>query len=317
LIGKGVEVKRIAFLLLLLFMSSLFTGCTVNANTNNQYNGHLTISGSTALQPLVQAAAQTFMQQHPGAHIDVAGGGSSTGIKNVTQGKSTIGDSDIYADPALYPDPDLTDHIICVTPFIMIVHPDVTIKNLTNQQIIDIFSTGKITNWNQISGGNNLAINPIVRPSTSGTRATFRKYVLEGGDEKGTYLNLDDTQAVVNKVATTPGAIGYVALSALKSTVKEINIDGQQASTDTIGSGSYNFWSYEHMYTMGDNTPLLEAFLSFMTGSTVQQKAHQLSYIPINEMKTPKLGSLNGEQPSSTSLVLSTFSKSEVTYRES
>ena len=310
-------MKKIALLLLSIFISSLFAGCSVNANTNSQYNGHLTISGSTALQPLVQAAAQIFMQQHPGAHISVAGGGSTVGIQNVTQGKSTIGDSDIYADPALYPDPNLTDHIICVTPFILIVNPDVAITMLTNQQIIDIFSTGKITNWSQISGSNDQTINPIVRPETSGTRATFRKYVLEGGDEKGTNLNVDDTKAVVNKVATTPGAIGYVALSALTSAVKEISIDNQQPTPDTIGSGSYNFWSYEHMYTLGDDSPLLDAFLSFMTGPTVQQKALQLSYIPITEMKAPTLGFLNGEQPSSLSLALSTFPRSEVYYRES
>lgn len=309
-------MKKITSLLLFIFISSLFAGCAVNASKNDQENGYLTISGSTALQPLVQAAAKIFMQQHPGAHINVAGGGSTTGIQNVTQGKSNIGDSDIYADPALYPDPNLTDHIICVTPFIMIVNPDVPIKMLTNQQIIDIFSTGKITNWDQISGGNSQTINPIVRPATSGTRATFRKYVLEGGDEKGTNLNVDDTTAVVKKVATTPGAIGYVALSALTSAVNEIGIDNQQPTPDTIGSGSYSFWSYEHMYTLGDDSPLLNAFLSFMTGSAIQQKAQQLSYIPINNMKTPTLGLLNGEQPSSMSLALSTFHKSEVTYRE-
>ena len=305
-------MKKIAVLLLLLFICSLIVGCAVNTDENAQYRGRLTISGSTALEPLVKAAAKIFMQQHPEAHIDVTGGGSTTGIKNVTQGISKIGDSDIYADPALYPDPNLTDHIICVTPFILIVHPGITINMLTNQEIIDIFSTGKITNWNQIVGGNNQAIHPIVRPATSGTRATFRKYVLEGGDEKGTNLNVDDTQAVVNKVATTPGAIGYVALSALKSTVKEISIDHQRPTPTTISNGSYNFWSYEHMYTLGDDSQLLNAFLNFMFASIVQQKAHQLSYIPISEMQTPKLGMLNREQASHAYFASSAFHMNEV-----
>jgi phosphate transport system substrate-binding protein len=317
ILDKGVDVKASVLFILFVYIASLLAGCAVGANGNNQYNGHLTISGSTALEPLVEVAAQMFMQQHPEAHIEVVGGGSTTGVQNVTQGKSNIGDSDIYADPALYPDPDLTDHIICVTPFILIVNPDVTVNDLTNQQVIDIFSTGKITNWDQIVGGNNQTIHPIVRPATSGTRATFREYVLEGGDEKGTNLNVDDTQAVVNKVASTPGAIGYVALSALTSTVKEIGIDNQHPTPDTIGNGSYNFWSYEHMYTMGDDSPLLDAFLNFMTSSAVQQKASQLRYIPINEMKTPTLGFLPGEQLFHASFALSPVAKSEVTYSES
>ncbi|GLV57654.1 phosphate-binding protein [Dictyobacter sp. S3.2.2.5] len=301
----------------LLCMALLLTGCAGADQQAQQLNGQLKISGSTALQPLVQVAAKKFMALHPETHIIVSGGGSKTGLINVFQKKSDIGDSDIYADPAIYPDPNMTDHIICVTPFVMIVHPDINITSLTKEQILDIFSTGKITNWDQIKAGLNQPIHPIIRPSTSGTRDTFRKYILGGGDEKGTLLKVDDTQQVVNTVASTPGAIGYIALSALKPTVKAIAIDGANPTAITIGNGKYNYWSYEHMYTLGDSLPLTNEFLNFMTSTTVQQEAHQLRYITIDEMNLNQADAIPGSHVQQTALAFSSIHESEVTRRES
>jgi phosphate transport system substrate-binding protein len=212
----------------------------------------------------------------------------------VTTRKVDIGDSDIYADPAIYPDPNLTDHLVCVIPFTMIVSSDVNVTNLTTQDIINIFATGKITNWSQV-GGPNLPIVPIVRPATSGTRATFRRYVLGGRDELSSLVSINSSQDVVTRVAQTPGAIGYLAASVLNAQVRPISINGYSASQGNIEAGHYTFWSYEHMYTLNTlnqaNGALIEAFLSFMLTSQIQQQVTALHYIPIADLKFPLLSS--------------------------
>src|SRR5690348_9570593 len=170
---KGIPLHLLIGTLLFLFLTS----CTGTVGNSAELEGHLTVAGSTALQPLASAAADLFGKQHPRVRVEVSGGGSISGLRAVTgqQGHADIGTSDIYADPAIYPDPNLTDHIVCVIPFTMIVNPGVNVTSLTQQQIIDIFSTGQIRNWRQV-GGPDLPITPVVRPSTSGTRDTFRKY---------------------------------------------------------------------------------------------------------------------------------------------
>lgn len=250
----------------------------------NAVSGHVVAVGSTALQPLVTQAAQLFQQEQPGVTVDVQGGGSVLGLQAVTTHKADIGDSDIYADPAQYPDPNLTDHLVCVVPFAMIVNPDVTVTSLTQDQIVGIFSTGQITNWKQV-GGPDLAIVPVVRPATSGTRATFRKYVLDGRDENGRLLSSDSSQTVRQVVAQTPGAIGYLAESVVDPTVHVVAIDGQQPSQASIAAGRYAFWGFEHMYTLGDNGGPVEAFLDFMLTPAIQRLAQQLGYIPIASMQ--------------------------------
>lgn len=285
--GRCLPARGAFLISLMLFV--LLSGCTQPGGSASDLNGHLLVAGSTALQPLATAAASLFQQQHAHVHVAVKGGGSLLGLQSLTNHQVNIGDSDVYADPAVYPDPNLTDHIVAVIPFTMIVGPDVTVKSLTQQEIIDIFSTGAIRNWKMV-GGPDLPIVPVVRPATSGTRATFRKYILGGRDEIGTLLRTDSSQTVRATVAHTPGAIGYLALSVLDSSVKAIAIDSKMATAQNIESGSYAFWGYEHMYTLDDSAPLLTAFLDFMLTPQIQQLALRMSYIPIADMKLSSVG---------------------------
>ncbi len=306
-------------------VATLLAGCSTTFTSAEELSGRLLVTGSTALQPLVTSAAKLFMKHHSGVTITVLGGGSKTGLNDVTSGKMykidgtnrlykvDIGDSDIYADPAIYPDPNLTDHIVCVVPFTMIVNPDVHIPSLTKEQIVGIFSTGQYHNWNEL-GGPDLPITPVVRPSTSGTRDTFRKYILDGRDEKGQLLDKDSSTLVRDTVAQTPGAIGYVSLSWLNNSVRAIDINGSTPTKGNIAAGNYSFWSYEHMYTMGDNTPLLEQFLDFMIEPEVQHEAQNSGYIPIDSMKvqtTESTGVARSGEQRNTSSSLSFVLESE------
>jgi phosphate transport system substrate-binding protein len=102
-------------------------------------------------------------------------------------------------------------------------------------------------------------------------------------------LQKDSTAAVHDKVAQTPGAIGYLGLAAVDKNVHPIAIGGKSATKENIVAGSYTFWSYEHMYTLGDDNPVVSAFLEFMLSPAVQELAQKDSYIPIGDMKLPQV----------------------------
>ncbi|HYU75308.1 MAG TPA: phosphate ABC transporter substrate-binding protein [Ktedonobacteraceae bacterium] len=252
-------------------------------STGGSTSQHLRLVGSTALLPLAARAGDLFHQQHPDIQVNVAGGGSVTGLQAVTNHQADIGDSDIYADPVTYPDPNLTDHIICVVAFTLIVDPQITIPSLTSQQILAIF-TGKVTNWKAV-GGPDQAITTVIRPNTSGTRALFRKYILGGAEESGKPLTSDSSTGVLDEVAHTPGAIGYVTTSLLNSTVRAIGIDGVSATEQNIKNGKYKFWGYEHMYTLANGVSPITSFLDFMQTAEIQHLAQQLGYISVNGLE--------------------------------
>jgi phosphate transport system substrate-binding protein len=276
-----ISVTLLTLALLLIGCGTLggSNGALTSHNTGGDINGNIRIVGSTALLPLAAKAADLFHRLHPAVQVVAKGGGSITGLNAAANHQAEIGDSDIYADPVLYPDPNLTDHIICVVAFTMIVDPQVNISSLTTRQILAIF-TRKITNW-EVVGGPNLPITPVIRPSTSGTRAIFRKYILGGAEESGTPLTSDSSTGVLDVVAHTPGAIGYVTTILINPTVRAIGIDSVSATAQNIKAGRYKFWGYEHMYTLENGINATTAFLDFMQTPTIQQLAQKMGYIPV------------------------------------
>src|SRR5579864_1386924 len=114
-----------------LFVVIFVSSCAGSGGSGTQLSGTMHIDGSTALQPLATQAATAFMHENPLVHINVVGGGSFTGLADVSSGKVQIGDSDVYASFAAYPNPNMTDHIVCVTPFSVITNPDIQVPSLT------------------------------------------------------------------------------------------------------------------------------------------------------------------------------------------
>ncbi|MFM1653876.1 phosphate ABC transporter substrate-binding protein [Brevibacillus sp. B_LB10_24] len=248
--------------------------------------------GSTAIQKLVEQGAKDFMAKNAGVQIQVQGGGSGTGLSQVATGAATIGNSDIFAEEKEgVPAAELKDHIVSVVGMAAVANPGVGVDNLTKQQLIDIF-TGKITNWKDV-GGADQKITLVNRPKSSGTRATFVKFALDGHDEAEGIT--DDSSGNVQKIiAETPGAVGYLALSYLNDSVKALKLDGVEAKQETIVTNEYPVWAYEHMYTKGEPTGNVKAFLEYMVSDEVQKGVvTELGFIPATEMKVVRDASGN------------------------
>lgn len=240
----------------------------------------ITAAGSTALLPLMKAAATAYSAAHPEVQISVSGGGSGSGLTQVSVGAIDIGDSDI----PIHGTSPLIDHRVAVVAFGIIMHPDVHIRSLSPKQLSDIFS-GRISNWRDV-GGPDEVITVVNRPRSSGTRAVFRRVVMQGEHIADAALTVDASGTVVATVATTQGAISYVALSALAhSPLKPLAIDGIAPTVKNIVSGHYPLWSYEHLFTSTKN-PQVDAFIAYIAHN--RHLLHLLQYISLDEMHVVK-----------------------------
>ncbi len=250
-------------------------------------SGSITALGSTALQPLVDAAAKQYAAACPSATVNVQGGGSGTGLTQVVGGGAQIGDSDIFANEKLSASDasQLVDHKVVKQGWIMVVNKDVTgVTNLTTQQAKDIW-TGKTTNWKDV-GGPDEPIVLIIRPASSGTRATFKKIVLGGADEAaGQALTEDSNGAVTQAVTQTPGStsvIGFAYFQQNKDKLTGLQLDGVTASVDNMANGTYKLSAFGHMYTKGQPSGLAKAFLDYMESDAVQKTlVPSLFYAPV------------------------------------
>ena len=255
-------------------------------------SGSITAVGSTALQPLCEAAAEQFMQENPNVQITVQGGGSGQGITQIAQGAVQIGNSDVFAETKVKDKADLdkiTDNKVCIVGMGPIVNKDVTVDDITIENLKKIF-TGEVTNWSEV-GGADAPITVINRASGSGTRATFEDAVLAGTKVPDTFKpqEQDSSGTAAKMVASTPGAISYVAFSYYDDTFKGLKVGGVEPKETNVEDDSWKIWSYEHMYTAKDADEATKAFIEYMLGDEVQKGlVEQQGYIPLTGMKVEK-----------------------------
>ncbi|MBC9118107.1 phosphate ABC transporter substrate-binding protein PstS family protein [Fructobacillus fructosus] len=250
----------------------------------NGNNAPITAVGSTALQPLVEAAGEDYQKSHPGTSVTVQGGGSGTGLSQIAQGAVSLGNSDLYAQEKKgINSKNLVDHRVAVVGIMPIVNQEVGVDNLTLEQLTAIF-TGKITNWKDV-GGNDQKIVLVNRAAGSGTRAAFEKWAMNGATSKEAQEQ-DSSGMVKSIVKNTPGAISYVAFAYKSSDVTSVKVNGIMPTDENVENGSYPIWSYEHIYTKGQPTADTKSFLEYMQSTAFQKKyVEKLGYIAMNKMQ--------------------------------
>ena len=224
--------------------------------------GSITMAGSTSMEKFANALAESFMEVYPNVTVQAEFTGSSAGIEAVLAGQCDIGNSsrnlteDEIAKGA-------AENIVAIDGIAIVTDAANTVSDLTKDQLIAIYS-GETTNWSDLGG----ADQPIVvvgREAGSGTRSAFEILGLEDACK---YANeLDSTGAVMAKVASTPGAIGYVSLDVLDDTVKALTLEGVEANEENIKSGDYFLSRPFVMATKGaieEQSELIQALFDYV-----------------------------------------------------
>lgn len=271
-------MRKVVFFLTILTL--LTGGCGKEARVESTQRAEVTVLGSTALLPLVRMAAKDFTAANPKVSLAVSRGGSFTGLQQVAAGVADIGASDVeppVGDP-LYR--GLTDNVVGVIPFLVITHPDVGVDNLTQQELVDIF-TGKVKNWRAV-GGKELKITIVNRIKSSGSRQVVKESVLEGQEFTGNAVVANSNGDVVHAVANTPGAVGYISANYLSESVRAVKYNGVACGEESVVNGTYPLFAAAHMYTKGRPGGASKAFIEFMASDSFQVKMKRTGLLPVS-----------------------------------
>ena len=99
----------------------------------------------------------------------------------------------------------------------------------------------------------------------------------------------DSSGTVAKIVATTPGAISYLAFSYIKPNVQALTIDGAKPTAANVTTNKWPIWSYEHMYTATKPSASTTRFIAYVQSKAVQRTlVKKLGYISVNDMHVQK-----------------------------
>lgn len=250
------------------------------AETTADLSGNLSMVGSTSMEKLANALSEAFMEEYPDVTVTAEFVGSGAGIEAVTNGTADIGNS----SRSLKDEEKATgvvENVVAIDGIAVCVDPANEVADLTKEQLTNIYN-GTITNWKEVGGADEPII-VIGREAGSGTRGAFEELV--DLQDACKYANeLDSTGAVIAKVASTPGAIGYASLDALDDSVKALSLEGVEATAENIKAGNYFLSRPFVMATKGEiseQNDLVQAWFDFVLGDEGQQVASEVGLITV------------------------------------
>lgn len=250
------------------------------AETTADLSGNLSMVGSTSMEKLANALSEAFMEEYPDVTVTAEFVGSGAGIEAVTNGTADIGNSSRSLKDEEKA-AGVVENVVAIDGIAVCVDPANEVADLTKEQLTNIYN-GTVTNWKEVGGADEPII-VIGREAGSGTRGAFEELV----DLKDAckYANeLDSTGAVIAKVASTPGAIGYASLDALDDSVKALSLEGVEATAENIKAGNYFLSRPFVMATKGEiseQNDLVQAWFDFVLGDEGQQIASEVGLITV------------------------------------
>ncbi len=286
--------KLVGIALSLMVMAGVFTGCGTAAEqtgetqtqeqaqapveesadtetgSNENVEGTITMNGSTSMEKFANALNESFMAKYPKVTATVEFTGSGAGIEAVSNGTVDIGNS----SRALKDEEKakgLVENIVAIDGIGVVTNTATTVDNVTTEQLKQIY-TGAVTNWKDL-GGEDSQIVVIGREASSGTRGAFEE-ILDIADQCKYAQEIDSTGAVMAKVASTPGAIGYVSIDIIDDTVKTLQLDGVAPSQETIKDGSYTLQRPFVMATKGEiseQSPAVQELFNYINSDEGQE----------------------------------------------
>lgn len=280
---KNKMIKRLAAGIMSIMMLGGLVGCgpsekAKSSDSDSELSGTISLAGSTSMEKLCEAMSESFMDHYPDITVTAEYTGSGAGLEALAQGSIDIGNASRSLKDG-EKETGAVENIVAIDGIAVITDKNNAVKNLSQDELAAVY-TGKITNWSEL-GGSDEAIVVIGREAGSGTRGAFEE-LLKIEDACNYAQELDSTGAVLAKVASMPGAIGYVSLDVVDDSVLPVALNGVEATEENILAGHYMLSRPFVMATKGEisaQNELVKTWFSYIESEEGQSVISDLGLI--------------------------------------
>lgn len=256
----------------------------------NGDNKLVQLKGSDTILSLSQSVAEEFMKVNKKSKISVTGGGSGTGIaaklnKTIDIALASREMKDAEWAKAKSAGLNLQEITVAYDGITIITNKSNPVKNLTTAQLRDIFM-GNIKNWKDLGGADEKII-VLSRDSSSGTHVYFKEHVLRKGNEKGpeeyssSALFLPSNEALKQQVENSIGAIAYIGMGYMDNSVKEVTVNGVEATLANVKAKKYPISRAVYWYADKTVSGTAKDLISFMLSPKGQEIVKKEGFVPV------------------------------------
>jgi phosphate transport system substrate-binding protein len=289
-------MKRLCLPAFSLLCLSFFAPFLESPPTAAQKSAAIQIKGSDTMVNLGQAWAEAFNAIHPKVNVAVTGGGSGTGIAALINGTCDIAESSRAVEEKEIKQAEakgfrFNQETVALDGIAVVVHPDNPIKNLTLDQLREIFM-GNIKNW-KILGGPDRPIVLLSREVNSGTHIFFKEHVLRRGKKKAQEefspgaLMMPSSYAIAEEVANNENTIGYYGMGYVSPRQKVIAVAKDAPSPfveptlEAVRTNAYPISRPLYLYTNGTPKGVIKEFIDFAYSKEGQEIVKKTDFVPI------------------------------------
>jgi phosphate transport system substrate-binding protein len=228
----------------------------------------LMISGSVAVSRFVALLVAPFIEIHPYVKIATEGGGSVAGLVALNNGGIDLAmmSRDLNFEEFNL---DLRSNLIGIEGIAIAIHPSMTVKNITLEQLSNVFE-GSIINWNQL-GGPNQKINVYSRNEGSSTRAFVEDMILQGAKFSRDAKVFDSAVGLSNALSEDPYGIGFLTNKNLSDQVKTVAINGVEINDKTLLLKLYPLSRDMFLVHKNSASPTAKDFVRFSLSAAGQE----------------------------------------------
>jgi phosphate transport system substrate-binding protein len=217
-----------------MLLCALLIACTSQPLTVTREPEVIRIISGESCAPLAEALATAYEGGHPWISVEVE-------IVSLPLVEQAVRQEGVDLGLCAWLREESGGDPLWATPFVhtavaVIVHPDFPAQSIDLGRLHEIFR-GRV----QELEGQLLVV--VIREDGSGTRAVFDQIVLRDREPALTALVMPSSRAVIDHVASTSSAIGYVSIIRLTDAdldwVRILPIDGVAPTPDAVASGRY------------------------------------------------------------------------------
>jgi phosphate transport system substrate-binding protein len=283
-------------------LASLVVGClaaaTLACGPREPEKTVIQNTGSDTMVNLAQAWAEEYAQVDQAVSVEVAGGGSGTGIAALENGTVDIANCSRTieereaAQIKKRTGKDPREFMVGHDALAIFVHTSNPISGITLEQLAQIYGEGgTITRWSQLGVTMPDGADEIIRvsrQSNSGTYAYFREAVLgKGHDFRLGSRDMNGSKDVVELVSKTPGSIGYSGMGYATGEVRMLPVAKKAgdpfvpATVENTLNQSYPISRPLFMYTVGEPAGAVKKYLDWVHSDAGQKIVVQSGYVPL------------------------------------